>query len=596
MSVLSVKIQQKIEDLLISDKVISEPKLAEYKRISTETNEPLLGLLLKDNIISNEQLVKYNSHANGIGYVNLRDIYVDQKILDLLPRDIAEHYMAVPVGEHNNALAIAMLDGSNLQAIDFLSQKIGRPLKVYQASEEGIKTVLKQYKIKIDENDASKFNAGEITDNIEQESNSESYNNTVKTISQDSPISKILSNILEYAATNLASDVHIEPYEKDLKVRARIDGVLREIMKLPKNTEAALISRVKIISNLKIDEHRVPQDGESTINIAGKNIDLRIAIAPVIWGEQVVIRLLDKSSIILKLEDMGYSGRSLRVVRGGLTATNGMILTSGPTGSGKSTSMYAMLQEVVNESVNIVTLEDPVEYKMPGVNQIQVNNEVGLTFATGLRSILRQDPDIIMVGEIRDKETAELAIQAALTGHLVFSTLHTNSAAGILPRLLDMGIEPFLIASTIKVVIGQRLVRRVANERDEYNSLNLETFSINNTVGKYLPKNTEESAAIIKDMGYKSLPVFNETSYELYKGKDSPRSPLGFKGRVGIYEAFEISNAIQDLVLKRATSDQIEKEAKKSGMVTMREDGYLKALNGLTTIQEVDRVAAEDIS
>ena len=590
MSVLSKTSQQKLIDLLLADKVISNDKLAEYERLAQESKQPLFTLLLKDNIISNEQLVKYSSYANGIGYANLRDIYVEQKYLDLLPQELAEHYMAVPVGEMNNTLVVAMLDGTNLQAIDFLTQKIGRPLKVYQASEESIKTILQQYKIKLDDKDANKLN------NSEDGSSPAQFNDKVKTISQDSPISKILSNILEYAANNNASDIHIEPYEKELKVRTRIDGVLREVMKIPKNTEAALISRIKIISNLKIDEHRIPQDGESTINIAGKNIDLRIAIAPVIWGEQVVIRLLDKSSIILKLEDMGYSGRSLRVVRNGLTATNGMVLTSGPTGSGKSTSMYAMLQEVVSETVNIVTLEDPVEYKMPGVNQIQVNSEVGLTFATGLRSILRQDPDIIMVGEIRDKETAELAIQAALTGHLVFSTLHTNSAAGILPRLLDMGIEPFLIASTIKVVIGQRLVRRVSEDNDKYQSSNVETLAINKTIGKFLPKSSQEVDLLTKDMGYKNLPIFNESHYDLYKGKDSPRSPLGFKGRVGIYEAFEISSSIQDLVLKRATSDQIEEVAKKNGMISMREDGYLKALNGLTTIQEVDRVAAEDIS
>src|ERR1039458_5699021 len=272
--------------------------------------------------------------------------------------------------------------------------------------------------------------------------------------------------------------------EKEVKIRCRVDGVLREIMRLPKNTEPALISRVKILSNLKIDEHRTPQDGQFTVEVDGKLIDLRIAIAPLVWGEQVVIRLLDKTGTSFKLEDMGYTGRALRLIRKGLEQSNGMILTSGPTGSGKSTSMYALLQEISNDSINIVTLEDPVEYKMDGINQIQVNSEVGLTFASGLRSILRQDPNVVMVGEIRDKETAQLAVQAALTGHLVFSTLHTNSAAGIFPRLLDMGVEPFLIASTVRVVIGQRLVRRIADDgKQTYTSSGPETEAIQAAIG-----------------------------------------------------------------------------------------------------------------
>src|SRR5665213_3323529 len=310
----------------------------------------------------------------------------------------------------------------------------------------------------------------------------------IQDLVEDSPISKALSAILEFAARNRASDVHIEPLEKEVKVRCRVDGVLREIMRLPKNTEPALISRVKILSNLKIDEHRTPQDGGFTVQVDGKPIDLRIAIAPVVWGEQIVIRLLDKTGTSLKLEDMGYSGRALRTIRKALKQPNGMILTSGPTGSGKSTSLYALIQEIKDDSINIVTLEDPVEYKMQGINQIQVNPDVGLTFASGLRSILRQDPDVVMVGEIRDAETAQLAVQAALTGHLVFSTLHTNSAAGNLPRLLDMGIEPFLIASTVHTVIGQRLVRRIGGTPEEYQSDIVESEAIHATIGDLLPE------------------------------------------------------------------------------------------------------------
>jgi type IV pilus assembly protein PilB len=364
-----------------------------------------------------------------------------------------------------------------------------------------LRNVLSQYSTTIGDRVAGviekvdSINKAELELASSSKSSSSLKRNNIKTIVQDSPISKALSAILEYAAKSRASDVHVEPLEKELRIRCRIDGVLKEIMKLPKSTEAPLVSRIKILSNLKIDEHRIPQDGQFTVQVGASAIDLRIAIAPTVWGEQVVIRLLDKTGTSLQLEDMGYRGRALRIVRDALKQSHGMILTSGPTGSGKTTSMYALIQEVMHESINIVTLEDPVEYKMDGVNQIQVNNEVGLTFASGLRSILRQDPNVVMVGEIRDKETAQLAVQAALTGHLVFSTLHTNSASGILPRLLDMGIEPFLIASTVRTVIGQRLVRRLyPDTKEEYQSDKAETELINQALGNILPEKKRVSS------------------------------------------------------------------------------------------------------
>jgi type II secretory ATPase GspE/PulE/Tfp pilus assembly ATPase PilB-like protein len=307
--------------------------------------------------------------------------------------------------------------------------------------------------------------------------------------------------------------------------------------------------------------------------------------------------LLDKSGTSLKLEDMGYHGRALRTIRNGLKQSNGMILTSGPTGSGKSTSLYALIQEIKNDAINIVTLEDPVEYKMEGINQIQVNSEVGLSFASGLRSILRQDPNVIMVGEIRDKETATLAVQAALTGHLVFSTLHTNSAAGILPRLLDMGIEPFLIASTVRTIIGQRLVRRFGEETETYQSSNVEAEAIHKSISNLLPATDEERKERSDDLGYESLPLAGDNAYTLTKGIDSPESPGGYKGRMGLYEVFEVTEKIQDLILKRSTSTEIQHAAEEEqGMVTMRQDGYLKALAGQTTITEVNRVAAAEVN
>jgi len=597
MSVLSATTQQQVEETLVKDGVLNETDLNKYKSIATTTQTPLFSYLVQEKIISSEQLTRTTATVTKVPYVNLAEAKINQASLALLPKEIAERYMAVPLGEMQNRLVVAMLDADNVQAVDFLSNKIGRPLKVYAASEEGIRQVLKQYNLSLglgDANAIKNLEAGEA--HTDEQGEQVVTNKTIKTIVQDSPISKALSVLLEYAVKNRASDIHIEPLEKELRVRARVDGVLREIMKLPKSNEPPLVSRIKILASLKIDEHRIPQDGTFSIIVDKHAIDLRIAISPVIWGEQVVIRILDKSGTSLKLEDMGYKGRALRTIRQGLSRSNGMILTSGPTGSGKSTSMYALINEIKNESINIVTLEDPVEYKMGGINQIQVNTEVGLTFATGLRSILRQDPNVVMVGEIRDKETAQLAVQAALTGHLVFSTLHTNSAAGILPRLLDMGIEPFLIASTVRTVIGQRLVRRIDDKsKVSYETDASETAAIETTLGKLLPKTKEEAEAIAKDLGLKSLPLGGQNAYTLYKGDDSSEAPGGYKGRMGLYEVFEITEEIQSLILKRSTSIEIQKLAQTQGMVTMREDGYLKALNGDTTLSEVNRVAAAEV-
>lgn len=584
MALLTDDIQDKLIELLVNEGLIEKSVINDALKRASESGKPLFSLLSEEGLLDNELLVHGVAQVSGVPYVNLSNSVISQDILSLLPSDVAERFMAVPLAEVQNRLAVAMIDANNVQAVDYLSNRIQRPIKVFMASEESVRHVLDQYKT-----DLSSVNAAAQAS--QEESLSEAGN--IKTIVQDSPISRALSTILEYAVKSHASDVHIEPLEKALKIRCRVDGVLREIMQLPKSIEPALVSRIKILSNLKIDEHRIPQDGQFAVNVAGKEVDLRIAISPVVWGEQVVIRLLDKSGSSFNLEDMGYAGRALRTIRKGIKRPNGMILTSGPTGSGKSTSLYALIKEIKDDTVNIVTLEDPVEYKMDGVNQIQVNAEVGLTFASGLRSILRQDPDIVMVGEIRDNETANLAIQAALTGHLVFSTLHTNSAAGVLPRLLDMGIEPFLIASTVNTIIGQRLVRRVARRRDIYQSSPLETQAIREAVGGLLPQTREQVAQYAQDLGYESLPLATQASFALAKGKDTPQTPRGYAGRAGLYEVMDITEEIQNLIVKRATSAEIQRMAIQQGMITMRQDGYLKALNGITTIEEVNRVAAD---
>ena len=584
MALMTDDIQQKLITLLQEEGLVSADVVKSASEQATKEGKPLLATLTALGAIDNELLTHGIAQVSGVPYVNLTSTIVDQSILSLLPSDIAERFMAVPLAEVQNRLAVAMIDANNVQAVDYLANRIQRPLKVFMASEAGVRHVLDQYKTDLSSVDVA---AKASQEDVRNESSD------IKTIVQDSPISRALSTILEYAVKSRASDIHIEPLEKALKIRCRIDGVLREVMQLPKSIEPALVSRIKILSNLKIDEHRVPQDGQFAVQVGDKEVDLRIAVSPVVWGEQVVIRLLDKSGNSFDLEQMGYAGRALRAIRKGVKRPNGMILTSGPTGSGKSTSLYALIKEIKDDTVNIVTLEDPVEYKMDGVNQIQVNAEVGLTFASGLRSILRQDPDIVMVGEMRDAETANLGVQAALTGHLVFSTLHTNSAAGVLPRLLDMKIEPFLIASTVNTIIGQRLVRRVAVKRDAYWSSPLETKSILDNVGHLLPKTKEEVAQVAADLGYKDLPLANQTAYTLVKGHDTPSSPRGYSGRAGLYEVMDISEEIRELIVKRSTSAEIQRKAVEQGMITMRQDGYLKALQGITTLEEVNRVTSD---
>ena len=585
MALMTDDIQQKLIKLLQEEGLVSADAIGSATAESAKSGKPLLTILTESSVIDLELMTHAIAQVSGVPYVNLTSTIVDQSILSLLPSDIAERFMAVPLAEVQNRLAVAMIDANNVQAVDYLANRIQRPLKVFMASEAGVRHVLDQYK--------TDLSSVDVAAQVSQSEAAAEASSDIKTIVQDSPISRALSTILEYAVKSRASDIHIEPLEKALKIRCRIDGVLREVMQLPKSIEPALVSRIKILSNLKIDEHRTPQDGQFAVKVGNKEVDLRIAISPVVWGEQVVIRLLDKTGNSFDLEEMGYAGRALRAIRKGVKRPNGMVLTSGPTGSGKSTSLYALIKEIKDDTINIVTLEDPVEYKMDGVNQIQVNAEVGLTFASGLRSILRQDPDVVMVGEMRDAETANLGVQAALTGHLVFSTLHTNSAAGVLPRLLDMEIEPFLIASTVNTIIGQRLVRRVAPKRDAYWSSPLETKSILENVGHLLPKTKEEVAQISADLGYKDLPLANQTAYTLVKGHDTPSTPRGYSGRAGLYEVMDVSEEIQKMIVERATSAAIQRKAIEQGMITMRQDGYLKALQGITTLEEVNRVTSD---
>ena len=585
MALLTKEAEEKIVSLLLSEGLADSNLVYGIKEQLQLEGKPVLSELVARKFISDDMVSRATAAIIGVPYVELKNITLDQETLSQIPAEASSRVLAVPLGEKDGMLNIAMVDVTNVQATDYLSSLVNRPIRVWMSSERGIREALEQY-----HGDFSSVDEA-VKETNEEEADREQRD--VKTIVQDSPISKALTTILSYAAKTKASDIHIEPLENSLIIRCRIDGVLRKIMELPKTVAPALVSRIKILSSLKIDEHRIPQDGQFTVLVDDQEIDLRIAISPVTWGEQVVIRLLDKTGVSMEIEKMGMSGRALRDVLAGIKQPNVMILTSGPTGSGKSTTLYALIQKIKSEQINIVTLEDPVEYKMDGINQIQVNVDAGLTFASGLRSILRQDPDVVMVGEIRDSETAGLAVQAALTGHLVFSTLHTNSAAGILPRLLDMGIEPFLLASTLNVVIGQRLVRRNTEKRETYKSSELETEGINSLVGDLLPKDKESVAKVGEDLGYDALPVKNDDFYMLSKGMDSKETPGGYSGRAGLYETIVVDEDIQKTIISHATANEIMRLAKQKGTVTMRQDGILKALSGITTIEEVNRVASD---
>lgn len=594
---LSPESQQKLEAQLLAAQLVSQQGIDEAKQTAAKKGLSLGDALLQLRLIDEEPLTRQLAKVTGVEYANLQSFTVPASVLGKLPRDTADKYAAVPFGYLGQRLAVAMIDPSNIPAVDFLTRKIGEPIAVFQVSRSSLNNVLAQFKGDVSADISAAIDTNSAANDDDSKKSKEQNKEDAKelqTLVQDAPITRALNTILEHAVTSGASDIHIEPREQELKIRYRIDGVLQEVMTLPKAAEPALISRVKILSNLKIDEHRVPQDGEFQIHFGGKDVDLRIAISPVVHGEQIVIRLLDKSSTMLTLDSLGFRGRALRLITDGIHRPHGMTLSTGPTGSGKSTTLYAAIQAIKDASINIVTLEDPVEYKMDGINQIQVNNEVGLTFASGLRSILRQDPNVIMVGEIRDKETADLAVQAALTGHVVLSTLHTNSAAGVLPRMLDMGVEPFLVASTINTVVGQRLVRKICDKcKIEVKATAAQVQMINKILGKVLAGVQADQPRVGEDLGYENLPLRSENAYTLYKGKGCTACVNGFKGRVGIYEVFAMTPAVEKLLTAHSTTTQIQDQAMADGMITMQQDGMLKMLVGMTTIEEVARVATD---
>lgn len=587
---------QTIESILKQGGVVDGPQLADLKLIAERSKQTLQETAIEQKVISEEDLTKLIGDYIGVPFVRIEPKDIPEDILKRIPEHIARQYNVVLFEKNeDDSLSLAMEDPDDVQALNFIQKEIGYNTKVFLATKSNILDCLENYRGNIN---------AELDEVIavQKDTSAEDQNVSQDDFAENSPIAQTVNLLLEYAIKSNASDIHIEPREDYVQVRYRIDGVLKEVNKLPRNVHGALVSRIKILSNLKIDERRVPQDGRFKIKVSGKQYALRVSTLPIADGEKVVMRILDESNQAVKLDQLGYWGLSLATVKDAMAQPNGMILVTGPTGSGKSTSLFSVLSELNTPDVNISTIEDPVEYKIPGVNQTQTNAKAGMTFASGLRALLRQDPNIIMVGEIRDGETANLGVQAALTGHLVFSTLHTNNAATCLPRLLDMGIEPFLIASTVKAVIGQRLVRRLCmNCRQEYTPNEeeikyiTEMFKINTESIKKI-HNLEEQAFDDKIGG--DTPMGSTDSGIEHLWRPNPEGcdkcgHNGFKGRVGIYEVLGISIPIQKMITANATSNDIQDQAISEGMVTMQMDGLIKSLRGITTVDEVLRATRE---
>ncbi len=587
-----------IEKVLQQGGVINESQLAELKLVAERSHMSLQDAAIEEKITTSRDIAKLMSKHIGVPFVDIEPKDIPKDVLLRIPEHIARQYNVVLFAQdEDGTLSLAMEDPDDVQALNFIQKEIGYNLKVFLATHDNILDCLENYRGELDQE------LDEVIAIQQDNSQDEAAAVSEDQFAENSPIAQTVNLLLEYAIKSQASDIHIEPREEFVQVRYRIDGVLKEVNKLPRNVLGALVSRIKILSNLKIDERRVPQDGRFKIRVSGKQYALRVSTLPIADGEKVVMRILDESNKTITLEQLGYWGKSLAIMKDAMAQPNGMILVTGPTGSGKSTSLFSVLSELNTPDVNISTIEDPVEYKIPGVNQTQTNAKAGMTFASGLRALLRQDPNIIMVGEIRDGETANLGVQAALTGHLVFSTLHTNNAATCLPRLLDMDIEPFLIASTVKAVVGQRLVRRLcsfcrqqhAPEDDEKNVvLNLMSTSEKEAITKL---HDLESQAAKENIG-DNTPLSTNEEKILYLWEANPEgcdecSHTGFKGRIGIYEVLDVSIPIQKQITANATSNDIQDEAIKEGMVTMQTDGVVKALRGVTTIEEVLRVTRE---
>ncbi|MDH4329963.1 MAG: ATPase, T2SS/T4P/T4SS family [Candidatus Moranbacteria bacterium] len=589
---------QQLKEFLLDAELV-DPKVLEQKFQDAEKTGKQLGdLLLEAELVDEAELGKMRAYILGIPYVDLGKNQIDPEILQIIPEPIAKKHNIVAFEKTGGELRVAMLHPDDLQTIDFIKKKTGLKIVPCIASREALEAAIKQYEKSLkaefgDIIDTDSQDLEGVTTGIRKEGDEEGddKDQNLAKVAEDLPVVRVVDTLLKHAILQSASDIHIEPDEKEVRVRYRIDGILHEAMTLPKQVLPGIVARIKVLSNLKLDEHRLPQDGRFKIEKEGYKISFRVSILPIFDGEKIVMRLLDESSKGLTLEMMGFQPRPLEIIHREINKPNGMILVTGPTGSGKTTTLYTVLDILNVPEVNISTAEDPVEYRMSGVNQTQIKPKINLTFAATLRSLLRQDPDIIMVGEIRDQETMEIAMHAAMTGHLVLSTLHTNSAAATLPRLLDMGAEPFLVASTVNVIIAQRLVRKLCPEcREEYKINEKELATLRDSYNMDEILEFVKSADALKG---KIKPKDTWTTVSFFRKKGCERCSDGYKGRMGIYEVLEMDESIRKLVSQAAATEVIEKQAKENGMSTMVEDGFLKALQGITSVEEVLRVTKE---
>ncbi len=597
-----------VEKLLSKDGKITAEQLNGAKEQQKTEKKPLQDMVIRNNLISEKDLTRLYAEEVELPFIELNPKEIKREVLKLVPERIARQYRVVLFGvDSTGSKQLAMEDPDDIQAVNFLQKQLGDKIKIHVATSSNIQEALNQYRGTIG-NELTKVITPEgVGDDEDTEEEIDEAD-----LAEDSPIAKTVNLLIEYAIHSGASDIHIEPREDYISVRYRIDGILREANKLPKKVHGALVSRIKILSNLKIDERRAPQDGRFKIQLGTDMYALRVSTLPITDGEKVVMRILNESGKAQTLEELGYWGISLNNINKAIEQPHGMILVTGPTGSGKSTSLFSILSILNKPSVNISTVEDPVEYRIPGANQVQLNPKAGMTFASGLRALMRQDPNIIMVGEIRDSETANIGVQAALTGHLVFATLHTNNAATCLPRLLDMEIEPFLIASTVRAVVGQRLVRRLCvdcrEEIDPDAAMLKQLDEIFGTGGAGVLKRVHELEEEALEGGIgkistgkskvdtSTLSTSESKINRLFKAHDGGCETCGhtgYKGRMGIYEVLSGSVSIQKLIISNGTSDEIQEQAIKEGMITMQVDGLIKALRGLTTIEEILRVTSE---
>ncbi len=578
--------EEQLKKVILDSKLISHSELDELVDKAKAKNQKLSNILLSDGKISETDLKRMEAFVLEIPFISLINKKIDFAILSLIPEPIARNHNIIAYEKNNAGLEIAMLDVDDLPMIDFIKKRSREKILPRLTDTASIKSALVQYRKSLQADFDNFIQKEAVSFKTDSKNEPEKTEEELKALAEDLPVIKIVDSLIFHAILQNASDIHIEPGENELTVRYRIDGILHDAMILDKNAAPGITTRIKVLANLKLDEKRLPQDGRFKIEQNGEKVSFRVSTLPTFYGEKTVIRILKEGSHGFSLDSLGFHGEGLERIHDSLKQRIGMVLATGPTGSGKTTTLYTMLDLLNRPEVNISTVEDPIEYQMPRVNQTQVKPEIGLTFANGLRSLLRQDPDIIMVGEIRDGETAGLAVNASLTGHLVLSTIHTNSAAGAIPRLIDMGVLPFLIISTVKTIIAQRLVRKLVSSKEKYFLSKDEIKNLAKLIDldRMLQMLKDEKIIGPKDT-WENVPF--------YKPVKNSESPDGYLNRIGIHEVLKVTASIKEMIIRGSSQDEIEVQAKKEGMMTILEDGVFQAALGSTSLEEVFRVVSE---